>query len=348
MTLQKVKAFACLVAGITLFSCSTDDSENYQQLIKLPNGFPKFEDSETNPLTTSGIELGKKLFFDVRLSGKNTVSCATCHMPERAFSDGVALARHGVSGNQLHRNAPALINLAWATNGLFWDGGSANLESQAFAPLAHADEMYQNLDELVAELSADETYKVLFEKAFSSGITQVNIVKAIAQYERTLISGNSKYDQYLRGQAGVDLSPEEQYGKQLAEKFCFSCHSGALLTDNDYHNNGLDDDFTNQSYDRIYQGRYRVTYNLEDLGKYKTPTLRNIALTGPYMHDGRFETLEEVVNFYAESIKDSPTLDTLLKQNSTPGFALNENDRKALVRFLKLLTDDDFVSASQQ
>nr|WP_315158293.1 cytochrome-c peroxidase [uncultured Flavobacterium sp.] len=163
-----------IVIGLAFlsFSCSdTDDS--YQEtlpLVTVPDNFPDFIDSKTNPLTEEGITLGKKLFFDKRLSGNNEVSCATCHQQNLSFSDGFALTKQGISGKILERNSPALINLAWANNGLFWDGGSTNLESQAFAPLAHQDEMHQNLTELIEELNVDANYPRLFNKAFGKEI----------------------------------------------------------------------------------------------------------------------------------------------------------------------------------
>ncbi|MEL1244016.1 cytochrome c peroxidase [Flavobacterium sp. DGU11] len=337
-----LRSIACLLAGIVFCSCSTDDAVAYQPIVDLPPHFPALRDSQENPLTKEGIALGRKLFFDTRLSGTNTVSCATCHKPELAFSDGAALSTSGVSGHPLLRNAPALINLAWADNGLFWDGGSTNLESQAFAPMAHVDEMHQDLNELIDELNADPLYPSMFAAAFADEVTQAGIVKALAQYQRTLISGNSKYDRYLLGQE--QLSPLESQGLAIAENLCFSCHSGVLLTDNSYHNNGLDSDFSDTSHEGMFQGRYRVTYNPSDLGKYKTPTLRNIALTGPYMHDGRFDTLEEVITFYATGVNESPTLDPLLHRNGGQGFGISTQEREALAAFLRTLTDEDFIN----
>lgn len=328
------------------FSCSdTDDS--YQEalpLVTIPDNFPDFIDSKTNPLTEDGIALGKKLFFDKRLSGNNQVSCATCHQQNLVFSDGFALTTQGISGKALERNSPALINLAWATTGLFWDGGSTNLESQSFAPLAHEDEMHQNLTELIEELNADANYPRLFDKAFGKAINQADIVKAIAQFERTLISGNSKYDKYIRKESGGNLDSDELKGLQIAEKFCFSCHATPLLTDNLYHNNGIDTDFTDDTELMMKKGRFRITNDLQDLGKFRTPTLRNIEKTAPYMHDGRFETLEQVVNHYSNGILASATLDPVLNQNGKLGIPLSETDKKQLIAFLRTLTDYEFLT----
>lgn len=337
-----------LAAGIAFMGFSCNDLDDaYQEplpLVIIPGNFPDFIDSKTNPLTADGIALGKKLFFDKRLSGNNQVSCAACHQQRLAFSDGFTLTQQGISGNSLERNSPALMNLAWANNGLFWDGGSTNLESQAFAPLAHVDEMHQNLEELIQELNADAHYPKMFEKAFGKAINQANIVKAIAQFERTLISGNSKYDKYVRGESGGILEDNELKGLQLAEQFCFSCHTTPLLTDNLYHNNGIDADFTDYTELMLKRGRARITNNSEDLGKFRTPTLRNIEKTGPYMHDGRFATLEDVINHYSSGVLDSPILDPLLKKNGKLGITLSEAEKKQLISFLKTLTDYEFLN----
>lgn len=343
---NNIKILLLAVIAFMSFSCSDLDN-SYQELLPLvmvPDNFPDFVDSNTNPLTSDGILLGKKLFFDKRLSGNNQVSCATCHHQDMAFSDGLALTNQGISGKHLERNSPALMNLAWATNGLFWDGGSTNLESQAFAPLAHEDEMHQNLEELLQELNADAAYPNMFQKAFGKPINQSDIVKAIAQFERTLISSNSRYDKYVRGEPGGILNDEELKGLHFAEQFCFSCHSGVLLTDNLYHNNGIDNDFKDDTELMLKRGRARITGSEEDLGKFRTPTLRNIELTGPYMHDGRFKSLESVLEHYTSGVKNSPSLDPLLKQNGRYGILLSETDKKQLISFLKTLTDYQYIN----
>ncbi|WKL47867.1 cytochrome c peroxidase [Flavobacterium pectinovorum] len=336
------------ITGLAFLSFSCNDlDDNYQEplpLVLVPGNFPEFVDSKTNPLTSDGVLLGKKLFFDKRLSGNNQVSCGTCHQQSLAFSDGFALTRQGISGNALERNSPALMNLAWANNGLFWDGGSTNLESQAFAPLAHVDEMHQNLDELLEELKADADYPKMFQKAFGKAINQADIVKAVAQFERTLISSNSKYDKYVRGESGGILNKEELAGLTLAEQFCFSCHAGPLMTDNLYHNNGIDNDFSDDSELMMRRGRARITGSSEDLGKFRTPTLRNIEKTGPYMHDGRFGTLEKVLEHYSNGVLSSPTLDPLLRKNGDLGIPLSETEKKQLIAFLKTLTDYEYIN----
>jgi cytochrome c peroxidase len=303
-----------------------------EPLISIPGNFPALPATPDNPLTKAGIALGRKLFYDTRLSGNNQLSCASCHQQHLAFADPFALSNAGVSGKMLHRSAPALINLAWATNGLFWEGGSTNLESQAFGPLTNADEMDQNLFELVAELNEVPAYVNLFKAAFNHAINTADIVKALSQFERTLISGHSRYDQH-------QLSTKERQGLVLFNQHCRSCHAGELFTDNSYHNNGIDSDFTNDAFEGIYQGRFRVTYDSADLGKFKTPTLRNIALTAPYMHDGRFPDLQTVLQHYSDGIKISPATDPALL-NKQPLTAAEQED---IIAFLHSLTDSSFI-----
>lgn len=321
------------------------DQPPHALTLEVPANFPRFTDDPNNPLTEEGIELGRTLFYDTRLSGNNRLSCASCHKQGLAFSDGVSLNNIGVSGVQLPRHSPALINLAWANSGLFWDGGSTNLESQAFAPLTNADEMQQNLTELEVELKQVPAYVKRFKQAFNSEIKSVNIVKALAQFQRTLISGNSKYDQYIRKDPGISLSEQELNGLALVNTKCRTCHSGELFTDNNYHNNGIDNDFSNTDHELLYQGRSRVTFNPFDLGKFKTPTLRNVMLTAPYMHDGRFKTINEVLSHYQAGIKDGPTTDIILRQNNgNLGIPLSPSDKTEIIAFLNTLTDNSFIT----
>ncbi|RKR84163.1 cytochrome c peroxidase [Mucilaginibacter gracilis] len=312
--------------------------------LSVPANFPAVKSDPDNPLTQEGIALGRMLFYDTRLSGLNRLSCASCHRQDIAFSDGVALNNIGESGNTLPRHAPALINLAWANNGLFWDGGSTNLESQAFGPLTSADEMHQNLSELEAELKQVPEYVQQFKTVFNGEVKSASIVKALAQFERTLISGNSRYDRFIRKENGVQLSDQEQQGLALVNSKCRSCHAGEFFTDNGYHNNGIDNDFSNDALERIYMGRFRITNNQADLGKFKTPTLRNILLTAPYMHDGRFKTIDEVLAHYHNDIRISATTDPLLYQNGgQAGIPMTDQEMKAIKAFLATLTDTDFV-----
>jgi cytochrome c peroxidase len=312
--------------------------------LEVPVGFPVLVENPDNPLTVEGIELGRKLFYDVRLSRSNKISCASCHHQNLAFTDGTALNHVGETGTTLSRHAPALFNLAWATNGLFWDGGSTNLESQAFGPLTSADEMRQNLSELETELKQESDYASQFKLVFNEEVRSANVVKALAQFQRTLISAGSRYDRYKRNESDGSLTELELSGMALVNSKCRSCHSTELFTDNSYHNNGIDDSFSDEK-EGIYQGRFRVSFDPADMGKFKTPSLRNLLLTAPYMHDGRFKTIDEVLDHYTSGIKNSPNTDPLLYQNlGSVGIPMTTLERKAIVAFLNTLTDNDFTS----
>ena len=292
-----------------------------------------------NPLSANGIRLGRKLFFDPRLSSTNTISCATCHDPALAFSDGKVLTNEGASGNNLQRHTPALINLAWM-KGYFWDGGAKDLESQVVAPLTHMDEMAQDPQELLTEIKNDSEYQKLFSCAFDDGITLANVMRAIAQFERTLISAHSRYDAFIKGEAGAIPTELEERGLDLVHRYCSDCHASHFFTDHDYHNNGLDDSFPDDQ-ERLSWGRGRITLEPQDIGKFKTPTLRNIALTGPYMHDGRFNTLQKVLDHYRFGIRRSATLDPrLINQDGSLGIRLSDKDSEAIIAFLHTLTDE--------
>lgn len=237
----------------------------------------------------------------------------------------------------LTRHAPALFNLAWAQNGLFWDGGAKNLESLSLGPLRHPDEMAADLHTLPAELQQIPDYPPLFEAAFGTdSITTAHILRALAQFQRSLVSFSARYDS-VQAQKAV-FSSLEKRGYQVYQENCSGCHTEGLFTDNDFHNNGLDSRFPTD-WENPRQGRYRITLDTADLGKYKTPSLRNLAFTAPYMHDGRFSTLEQVLDHYQNGIQSSPSLDTLL----TEGIRLNASERRALIAFLKTLNDHAFV-----
>lgn len=334
---------------ITAFvACKKDTVQKNQHnglhavTLSVPAHFPSVQADADNPLTAEGIELGRLLFYERRLSGSNGVSCASCHHQDLAFSDGVALSNLGVSGVSLKRHAPVLFNLAWSDQGFFWDGGAKNLESQAFGPLTSADEMHQDLQQMEVKLKLIPDYVERFNLVFSDGIKAVNVVKALAQFERTLISGTSRYDQYLQGQ--ITLSAIELQGLSLVNTKCSSCHQGVLFTDHGFHNNGLDATFSDAE-EGLYQGRYRVTSNLRDMGKFKTPSLRNVMLTAPYMHDGRLKTIVEVLDHYSQGIQTSLTTDPLLYQNhGGPGILLSGDEKQAIIAFLSTLTDEKFIS----
>lgn len=307
-------------------------------ILQIPENFPGMNIPDDNPMTLEGVELGRKLFYDPILSSDNTQSCASCHAIDFAFTDNGRRFSEGIDGIEGDRNAMAVINAGWMTS-FFWDGRKPTLEDQAFEPVTNPIEMHQSWQEAMNKLNAHPDYPDLFFGAFGTGnIDSTLVVKAIAQFERTLISGDSKWDRYLKGE--VELTAAEARGFEIffTEKGdCFHCHTTILFTDNEFHNNGLDSVF----FDKGLMG---VTGDPQDEGKFKTPTLRNLEFTAPYMHDGRFETLEEVVDFYSQGIKFSPTIDPLMKKVDQGGVQLNDDEKESLLAFLRTLTDTSFVN----
>ncbi len=298
-----------------------------------------FPQLERNPMSKEGVLLGKALFYDPALSQNGEVSCASCHAPDQAFSDGLALSDQGVSGKKLHRHSPALFNMAWH-KGLFWDGGATNLESLIFGPLTHPDEMGADLNEVIHYLNGSSLYPEMFEAAFETdSITSSLIGRSLAQFVRSLVSQDSKYDQWKREETQFDNI--EIQGYQLYQKHCSSCHTEGLFTDLEYHNNGLDISYPDPAeLEGIYLGRYRISFDEQDKGAFKTPSLRNIALTAPYMHDGRFADLEEVLDHYDHGVKVNESLAPELKM----GIQLNADERAELLAFLETLTDYKFIN----
>ncbi|MBT3740913.1 MAG: cytochrome c peroxidase [Polaribacter sp.] len=295
-----------------------------------------------NPLTQEGVALGKKLFFDTILSGDETQSCASCHDPKKSFTDQQRFS-NGVNDNLGTRNAMPLFNLAWNFDERFaWDGKEFSLEKQALEPVTNPIEMHGNWENITKKLQNNLEYKDLFLRAFGTSIIDSTLVtKAIAQFERTLISGNSKFDKYLRGE--INLTPEEQNGFDVfmdeSKGDCFHCHgsdNNPIWSDNKFHNNGLDNVF-------VDLGLGKITGDPKDNGKFKSPSIRNLAFTAPYMHDGRFATLEEVINHYSEGLKRSPTIDPLMKKVDEGGVHLSTQDKSNLKAFLQTLSDYNFI-----
>jgi cytochrome c peroxidase len=309
--------------------------------------FPRPALPADNPLTRQGVELGRRLFQDTRLSVNNSQSCASCHAPDRAFTDGRALSA-GAEGKTGARHAPALFNLAWKS-AFFWDGRAATLRAQVLQPIQNPVEMHETLEAVTAKLQAAD-YSGLFAEAFGSPqISADRVARALEQYLITLVSFNSKFDRVLN-RAG-QFTAEEQRGFELFHteydprrgQFgadCFHCHGGPLLQSQNFANNGLDSQFKDA-------GRAGVTRIEGDLGKFAVPSLRNVELTAPYMHDGRFATLEEVVEHYCTGVKRSASLDPNLAKHPDGGVPLSHADKKALVAFLKTLTDEQFRPAHQ-
>ena len=296
-----------------------------------------------NPLTEEGVTLGKKLFFDKILSKNNTQSCASCHRPEKAFTVNTKFSE-GVDGINGIRNSMPIFNLAWNFDERFtWDGKELSLERQALEPVKNPIEMHANWEQVVLKLQNHPEYPTLFQQAFgTSTIDSTLVTKAIAQFERTLISGNSKFDKYLRGE--TNLTQQEENGFNIfmdeAKGDCFHCHgsnNNPLWTDNKFHNNGLDTSFSDL-------GLGAVTGDPIDNGKFKSPSIRNLAFTAPYMHDGRFATLDQVIEHYSTGLQNSSTIDPLMKKVNQGGVNLTPQEKADLKAFLLTLSDFDFIN----
>ena len=310
---------------------------NTPYVIETPSGFPDMIIPSNNPMTIEGVSLGEKLFKDPILSANNTQACIDCHLQSSSFSDPNQFST-GIDNIQGIRNASALINIGWNTS-FNWDGSSLTLEEQAFEPVTNPIEMHNNWSNVETVLNSDIDYPDLFKAAFNIDYIDSNhVVKAISQYERTLISANSKLDRWLNNEEQLTISELNGYAIFNTEKGdCFHCHSSQLFMDNQFHNNGLDSEpFTDF-------GRANVTGNTYDNAKFKTPTLRNIEMSAPYMHDGRFATLEEVVEHYDSGGKYSTTVDPLMKKLGV-GLQLTNQEKIDLVSYLKTLTDNEFIN----
>ncbi|GAA4268558.1 cytochrome-c peroxidase [Hyunsoonleella aestuarii] len=350
--MKKWNSYIIILLTFIYTSCSNESVETYVSTPS-PLEIPQLFEARIlnpiipndNPQTTEGIALGKKLFFDPILSGNNSQACADCHAPENAFSDSDRFS-DGIDGSLGNRNSMPLFNLAWNYDEkFFWDGNTFSLEHQAFVPVSDLTEMASDWQDVEEKLQQHLEYPNLFNLAFgTSKIDSVKVTKALAQFQRTLISSNSKFDKFLLGEAV--LTPEEQNGFNVFmdenRGDCFHCHgseSNPLWTDNIFHNNGLDKTFTDL-------GLGAVTGDPADNGKFKSPSLRNLAFTAPYMHDGRFATLEEVINHYSEGLKNSSTIDPLMKKVNQGGVQLSMQDKADLKSFLLSLSDYEFINNS--
>lgn len=366
-----------------IFSCKKEISINdnkhkatpYQ--IKIPKYFPtSLNIPEDNPMTYEGIRLGRYLFYDGRLSGRthpdSLISCGTCHVQSNGFECGIDNPRFpggktfGLTGIPTPHYMMPLVNLVFNHNGYLWNGlissennnlGNPNygvpanpqyhyrnLESLVWMAIAAPHEFNGNIERTVKTIASIPIYPPMFKAAFGTEeVTYDRISKAIAQFVRTLISSNSKFDKYLRGE--TNLTSDELMGYVLFTTEngadCFHCHGGAgniLFTTNLFYNNGKDSIFTDN------RDRFFVTGDIKDKGAYKTPTLRNIMLTAPYMHDGRYKTIDEVIDFYSSGLIVSPYVNPLMHHVNNGGVQLTQNQKKQLKAFLNTLTDYDFIS----
>ena len=302
----------------------------------IPKKWPKpVYDFKKNPLTQEGFELGRKLFYDPILSRDKTISCASCHLQYTGFTHVDHALSHGIEGRKGTRNSPVLINLAW--NKFFhWDGGVNHLEVQGINPIEHPAEMDNSLKEVINSLNTSETYPSLFKSAFGSReINTARIMKALTQFTLSLVSANSKYDQVMRKEKGVFFTDQEKNGLNLFRSDCNSCHTEPLFTNTFFASNGLPIDTLLKDI-----GRYGITHNPKDSMQFKIPTLRNIEFTFPYMHDGRYRKLKEVLNYYSDGINVKTTY---LHGNLKKPLRYTEAQKKDLLAFLYTLTDKSFL-----
>ncbi|MFZ9869666.1 MAG: cytochrome-c peroxidase [Candidatus Kapaibacteriota bacterium] len=350
-----------LALGVTVVGCSQTTVEPVDPPVYDPTPFmlnlkglpPPPGMPPDNPLTVQGVALGKMLFHERQLSATGTQSCADCHVQSGVFSDGRRYSV-GVRGAEGTRQSMAIFNLAWRRpgpqGGFFWDGRSQQLRHQVLIPIQDPVEMDADLDDIIARLQASEGYRNQWIRAFGTdSITSRTLSLALEQFLLSVVSGNTRFDRAQRGE--LQLSPAEQRGRDLffrevdplrgikgAE--CFHCHGGPQFTNSQFMNNGLD---AEAGFADL--GRFRVTQNPRDRARFLSPTLRNIALTAPYMHDGRFASLEEVIDHYNTGVRSSATLELPLMQfNIRPGgLGLTPQDKVDLVAFLRTLTDDSLA-----
>lgn len=306
---------------------------------KKPANFPNpVYNFANNPMTVEGVELGRMLFYDDALSVNGTVSCGFCHQQESAFAHTDHALSHGINDKIGTRNNLSLQNLAFYKS-FFWDGGVFDLDLVPIAPIENPVEMGHNLGALLANLRKDPKYPPRFKTAYGTdSITTERFLKSLSQFMLTMVSANSRYDKYVRKEAGGELIPDESAGLTLFKQKCATCHAGELFTDQTFRNNGL-----SRAANRD-EGRSAVTLRPEDQYLFKVPSLRNVDRSPPYMHDGRFETLEGVVDHYAGGVQNLPELDPALRTDGRPGVPLTTPEKKQIIGFLRTLTDVGYLS----
>ena len=356
--MNKVLIGLFILSGVVIYSCTKTELGNVQGVkydataysLEFTNfTLPAVTLPADNPLTVEKVKLGRMLFYETMLSSDESVSCASCHVQSDGFSDRNRFSE-GVGGATGGRQAMAIFNMAWHSNQFFWDGRVDLLRDQSLGPIENPLEMNETLENVIKKLYTSQVYKNQFIRAFGDfEITSERISLAMEAFMLSIISDDSKYDRYITGNA--QLTESEQRGRVLfftdynpwfpenSGADCIHCHSGNNFENDLYMNNGLDSDL-----EFIDFGREDATNLLTDRAKFKTPTLRNIEVTGPYMHDGRFETLEEVVDHYNNGIKASSTVDPAILATQSTGLMLDEQDKIDLINFLKTLTDYTYLN----
>jgi cytochrome c peroxidase len=334
LTITSLFCFVVLISWAVTSCQKTADGHNDAVNQEIPAGFPapvyQFRD---NPLSEDGIALGRKLFYDGRLSIDNLHSCASCHQQIGSFGTYEHDRSHGVNSTHTLRNAPVLLNLVWNKT-FHWDGEFSTLEAETAHPINGSHEMGETFASIIRKIQDDLEYQRLFRKVFhSTEILPIYIEKALAQFTGTIVISNSRYDKYKKG--SVTFTAQEENGYQLFKSFCVSCHTEPLFTDFSYRNIGLPVDTELDDF-----GRMRITGLREDSLKFRVPTLRNVYISSNYMHDGRFGTLAQVINHYRTGVQQSATLDPLLKN----GVTLTNTEAINLALFLRTLTDSSILT----
>ncbi|ATL49474.1 cytochrome-c peroxidase [Chitinophaga caeni] len=324
-----------------LYTCSPGKTDEVTPApepytLDLPSYFPKpVYNFENNPLTMEGIALGRRLFYDPRLSKDSTVSCGFCHQQFAAFSHFDHPLSHGVENRTGTRTVPTMFNVIWQQN-FMWDGGVNHLDIQPLTPFTDPNEMGETLENIINKVQGNATYRKMFKAAYGTDqVTTERLFKALSQFMATVNSFTTKYDSVINHIGNVSFTYEEETGYEVFKAKCASCHKEPLFTDFSYRNNGIP---YNTFLDDV--GRMRITNNTGDYMKFKVPTLRNIMKSPPYMHDGRFYDIFQVFNHYNSGIEQSATVDPLVKN----GLNLSGIDQRNLYFFLRTLTDEDLVN----
>lgn len=327
-----------LVLWLSLAGCGRDSDAPPQALFTAPTNFPQpVYDLSQNTPTAAGVQLGRMLFYDGLLSRDGSISCAECHNQAYAFTHHQHDVSHGIDNRKGTRNSLPLQNLAWSSS-FFWDGGVQHLDLVPIVPIENPLEMDEQSGNVVAKLRKSTRYPSLFRAAFGTDeISGPRMLQALSQFMLTMVSGNSRYDRWVRREAGATLTDDEQAGLILFRTKCSGCHAGELFTDNSFHNNGL----RVQGSGDI--GRATVTELAEDRYRFKVPSLRNVEKTLPYMHDGRFYSLEAVLDHYTGDVQPTDNLDPLLRTGDRLGIPLTPTEKRQLIFFLKTLTDEQFL-----
>jgi cytochrome c peroxidase len=334
MKIYKTICFIVCVFAAAISWVNIQQSATHPLPFIVPKGWPQpAYDFKNNPLTEEGFQLGRKLFYDGRLSKDGNFPCASCHQQFAAFATYDHSLSHGHNNSFSKRNAPPLFNLAWQKE-FMWDGGINHLDAQPLAPITDSNEMAEDIDNVTKKIKGDTAYKRMFKAAFGDGtINTQRMTKALSQFILMMVSSNSKYDRVMRGEDSFNLP--QRLGYDIFKKKCAGCHTEPMFTDFSYRNAGLPaDDFLND------YGRMKITHSPADSLKFKVPSLRNAQQTFPYGHDGRFYSLMEVFNFYRNNMVQGPTTDSLLKH----GMPLSNYEIGQLTAFIYTLTDSVFLN----